>query len=121
MKPRYPLKGVGAVSLGPVYLGNPAPVRPENPDHPGAYPVRCKNIDTPVPVQSILRLLEVHEYIIEYRLPRGRNLVYQLGIKGSGPRPVSLLKPMYNSRMSNVSGSKMLRKNKCSRIPGWNK
>ena len=42
----------------------PAPVRPENPDHPGSHTVSHQDIETPVPVYGVVNILEVQEYFM---------------------------------------------------------
>ena len=120
--PRYLLNGGwGTVSLVPINHGNPDQVRPEKPERPEAYPVRRDYFETLFPVQGVVRLLEVHEYLVEDILPHVLILVYQLVLPVIGHHPVALLKPMENYQISNVPEAKILWENKGSRMHGWNK
>ena len=69
------LEGRGILTSGPGHHGEPSSVRPENPERPGAYPVRCDNFGAPVPIQGTVRLLKVHKYLVEDRLHHGRKLL----------------------------------------------
>ena len=92
------LEGGGTVPPVPSYHSNPNPVCPENLEHAGAHSVLRNNINTFVLVQGVMLLLEVHTYLVEEHLPHGRKLLYQLGIKGVGPRPAAfpILRPARN-------------------------
>ena len=67
-------RGVQGVSLGksreslergaivpsvPIHNGDLTPVRPKNPEHPGVYPICHKNCEANIPIQGVVRLLEV--------------------------------------------------------------
>ena len=78
------LEGGSIVTSSPGHHGKPAPVSPEKPERPRAYPVCRENFKTPVPFQGVVRLLEVHKYLKEDRLPLVHEILYQIGLKGSG-------------------------------------
>ena len=63
------------VTPGPGYHGNTAPVRLENTERLGAYPVSRENFETPVPFQGAILLLEVQKYLVYDCLPHGRELM----------------------------------------------
>ena len=44
--------------------GEPDPVCLENLDFPGDHAVACQDVESPVPVQGIIRLMKVQEYLI---------------------------------------------------------
>ena len=73
---------------------DPAPVCPEKPERPGDYPVRRENFEAPVPILGAVRLLEVQKCLVEEKLPHVRELLWQIGPEGRGPRPTSLPKPV---------------------------
>ena len=75
-------------------MHKPAPVFPENPERPGAYPVLRDNFETPIPVYDIIHFLEVQKYLVEDRLSHGCEVLYQLGLEGGGPRSTAHLKLM---------------------------
>ena len=60
------------------------PVCPEEPEHPGNHAVSRQYINSPVPIHGIIRLLEVQEYAMEYRLPHGNHILYRLSPKVGG-------------------------------------
>ena len=69
------LEGVGIVSSGPGYLGNPTPLLLENPELPGEHPLHCKDLKTPFPIQGIIRHMEVHKYLVEDCLIHGHKML----------------------------------------------
>ena len=67
--PRYTLKGGGIIFPRLHNHGDPSPECPENPESLGDHTVSHQDIETPVPVQGVVPLLEVQEDLTENRLP----------------------------------------------------
>ena len=63
-------------------------------DCPGAHAIAFQNFETTVPVQGIVRLLEVEEDLIEDRLPHFCHMLETLGFEGGITRPPSSPKTM---------------------------
>ena len=82
------------ITSGHGHHGDMAPLRLEYPDRPEAYPIRRKNLEASVTIQVIVLLLEVQKYLVENRLPHGRELLEQLGLKNSSPCPTDRPKPV---------------------------
>ena len=84
-----PFERKSKVSIGPGYHGQPVSVCSKDSDRPGSNPVRHKSLKEYVLIQGIICLLEVKENLEEDTLPSGPNMLKQLGIKSSGPRPAA--------------------------------
>ena len=52
--------------VGPVYCHHlsPSPVSPKDPENPGAHAISIQDVDTSVPIQGTIRLIEVQEYLM---------------------------------------------------------
>ena len=53
-----------------------------------------RNLKAYFPIQGIVCLLEVQEYLEEDRLPHGHKLLKDIGLEGGGPRPTACPKPV---------------------------
>ena len=84
----------GIVYRGPGHHGQLPAVHPEDPEHPRAYPVFHEILQTHVPVQGTVRLLEVQKYLIADRLPHGGKLLQQIGLEGISPHTAAQPKPI---------------------------
>ena len=63
------------VSSSPGHHDDPAPVRLEDTERPGANPIFRNNLKSFIPIQGVIRLLEVHKYLKKDRFPHGRELL----------------------------------------------
>ena len=77
------------ITFGLSYHGEPFPVRPEYPDILGYHSVDCQNVETPVPVQGVVQLMEFQEDLIDNLLLHCRQILEQLGFKGVSPCPLA--------------------------------
>ena len=53
-----------------------------------------RDLETPVPVQGVVRLLEVQENLVENCLPHGRYMLEHIVLEVRSPCPASRLEPM---------------------------
>ena len=77
------------ITYGISYHGEPFLVHLEYPDLLGDHSVDCQDVDTPVPVQGVVQLMEFQEDLIDNLLLHCRQILEQLGFKGVSPCPLA--------------------------------
>ena len=84
------------VSAGYGHHGKPVPVWLKGSDCLWIDPVQRKNLNASVPIQGIICLLEVQEYLKEDRLHHRRKMMKQICLERGGPHPTSRPKPVHH-------------------------
>ena len=62
----------------------------------------------PVPIQSNIRLLEVHKYGMEDRISHGNHMLENIILESGSPRPTSRLEPMYGVVVADHRGQPLV-------------
>ena len=91
MLPQVPLERGTAKTPHLCHHGQDVPVPPEQDKFLRSQSVSTKDIDTPVPVQGIIYLVQIQEYLLEDLLPHVYNLLEKLGLEGGGPFSAAIL------------------------------
>ena len=91
-----PLEGEVVVSAGSVHHVKPNPVCLEDLERPGADPICHDNLEASVPIQGVIRILEVQEYLKEDHLTHVSKLLQKIGLDGGGLCPMAFPKPVHH-------------------------
>ena len=74
---------------------DPDPVCSQYAERPGTHSIPCQYIKTAVPIEGVVGLVQVEEYVMEDFLLHRGELLQQISFEGSGPRSSHCLKAMH--------------------------